>query len=299
MVARLSLMFCCVCSFCVFYRPGSKQCFRPPSSHRLLPGQPFKFVSQAGWQIEKSRLCFLGLHKKLKQLPAVAGVAAKGVPMDYSGIAKELFNNMRMPASFLAGAMVPMGFAAAPTISKEDSLMMKHAKSFHYIMATVTISCELLTVMWSTVAVNKLTESTVDSAPSVIHLLNRDYELEWIGCNVNFMIGLLGFASCLVSKAFISFGPAKKFISCFVAASVCLMLNIINVGVAQGNGSDFQFGNNFGDLVKRYIVLLFAHAVNKPGIFSISSVLLYCVSAAFALKRLLRNYDQDLQDFAG
>jgi len=237
----------------------------------------------AGWETENSRLCFLGR----KPRPTPAKTAERAL-MDYSAAAKGLFDNMRGPASFLAGSMVPLGFFAAPKVSEGDSPTMKRVKRLHFVIATITIACELLTVMWSTVAVNKLTEAAALPAESVMQLLSRDYELEWIGCNVNFMIGLLGFASCLVTFAFTSFGPAKHFVSLFMSASFCLMMSIINDGVAKGDGGDFSFAGNFAGLLMRYVQLLITRIWKSPGICSVASVALFTASVTCAVKMLLR-----------
>ena len=65
-------------------------------------------------------------------------------------------------------------------------------KIFPLVVLYALTSC-IVTVTWSSVIVNQLTETQVAKAQSVWHLLVRDYELAWAGVNTHFFTGLLGF----------------------------------------------------------------------------------------------------------
>lgn len=130
---------------------------------------------------------------------------------DYSGAAASLFNNMKTPASILAGAIIPLGFlsplpqppAHVAAVAKkgkkepEPDLVASIQKSLDrmlrktYLLVTIfSFGSELLAVIWSTVAVNQLTETVVAPAESVWALLRRDwYDLAWSATNSHFLLG--------------------------------------------------------------------------------------------------------------
>ncbi|CAE7527834.1 unnamed protein product [Symbiodinium pilosum] len=191
---------------------------------------------------------------------------------DFSAHAAKLFDNMRGPAALLAGAVVPLGFLAAPKIAKDDPTWLKRVKRMHYVIASIAICCHLTTVVWSTITVNKLNETAPPHVGSLMQLLKQHYELPWIGCNVNFIMGLLAFACLLVTFSLASvtqasYGLVSRPVACTVAAAICLMISIVNDGVSQGDGtagSGVRFGSNMFFLFGRYISLLAAHAVRGP-----------------------------------
>ncbi|CAK0840311.1 unnamed protein product [Prorocentrum cordatum] len=195
---------------------------------------------------------------------------------------------MRMPAAFIAGSLVPLGFVASPKVSPEDGAVVRRVKLTHYLLATLAICSELQSIMWATIAANKLTEASHAPAAGVMQLLERDYQLEWIGCNVTFMIGLIGLAACLSTFAFVGFGGARRVALCFMAASMSMMVSIINTGISKGDGQGFGFGGNFFDLVVLYHRLLMARALGGHGFFCIASLLLYAATAALGVRELLR-----------
>lgn len=206
---------------------------------------------------------------------------------DYSGQAARMFDNMRAPAALLAGAIVPLGFFAAPKLDFYDKPREQFVKRLHYIVASIGICCELIAVVWSTVAVNKLNEAAVDPSKSLMELLQRDYELPWIGCNVHFIVGLMAFASLLVSYASVSFGSVSKPIACIVCAAECLMISVVNDGVVQGDGraGGVRFGCNLFSLIKRYGVLLITHALHGRRLTLLASFF-FLILAVFYLVRV-------------
>lgn len=212
---------------------------------------------------------------------------------DYSGQAARMFDNMRAPAALLAGGIVPLGFFAAPKIEPTDSVAHKWVKRIHYLVASIGICCELIAVVWSTVAVNKLNEAASNPSLSLMELLQRDYELPWIGCNVNFILGLMAFASLLVSYSYVSFGAVSRPITCTVCAAECLMISIVNDGVVQGDGREggVRFGCNLFSLIKRYGVLLVTHAAHGNR-FTLLLAFLFVLLAVFYIFAMLSNAKQ-------
>ena len=77
---------------------------------------------------------------------------------DYSAAAASLFGNMRIPAALVAGAVIPLGFVAAPQLEKgKEGTVQRLVKIVHALLGILTLSMELITIVWSTISVNKLT----------------------------------------------------------------------------------------------------------------------------------------------
>ncbi|CAE7725483.1 hypothetical protein AK812_SmicGene26168 [Symbiodinium microadriaticum] len=215
-------------------------------------------------------------RKPLASVPSRGGLPGwkptqRKAVADFSAQAAKLFDNMRAPAALLAGAVVPIGFMASPKIVPDDPRWLKRVKRMHYVIASVAICCHLTTVVWSTITVNKLNERSPPPAGSLMQLLKQYYELPWIGCNVNFIMGLLAFACLLVTFSLASVSAASynlvcRPVACTVAAAICLMISIVNDGVSQGDGAEggLRFGSNMLMLFVRYVSLLAAHALKGP-----------------------------------
>ena len=107
--------------------------------------------------------------------PTAAAVA------DYSGAVASLFDNMRAPAALIGGSLVPLGMLGAPPASKGDKPMVRALKKLYLITAILAICGEITAVVYATIVINKLAETEIAPASSVVALIARDYELEWIG----------------------------------------------------------------------------------------------------------------------
>mmetsp|Transcript_24277 Transcript_24277/g.35982 ORF Transcript_24277/g.35982 Transcript_24277/m.35982 type:complete len:267 (-) Transcript_24277:218-1018(-) len=232
-------------------------------------------------------------------------MASAAALKDYAPAAASLFNNMKTPASILAGAMIPLGFLsplpqppahvkAVPSSTnkkgkqeEETDLAIAITKSFDrmirksYLLVTLfSFGSELLAIIWSTVAVNQLTETAVAPAESVWALLKRDwYDLAWAATNSHFFFGMLGFMWMVGTRAYLMVQAKPWNINpvsagdetntntmsiasiLMVASSFLLMISIVNRGVASGGG---QAGNTYGgsviSLFSHYLTLLFEQA---------------------------------------
>jgi hypothetical protein len=100
---------------------------------------------------------------------------------DYSGAVASLFDNMRAPAALIGGSLVPLGMLGAPPASKNDSPTVRALKKAYLVTAILAICGEITAVVYATIVINKLAETAVAPATSVVALIARDYELEWIG----------------------------------------------------------------------------------------------------------------------
>ena len=79
---------------------------------------------------------------------------------------------MKTPASILGGAMVPLGLLApidltSPDEGKSESKFAKTLRILYRVVAILSLTSELLAVIWATVASNQLIETVVEPAESV------------------------------------------------------------------------------------------------------------------------------------
>ncbi|CAB9515360.1 expressed unknown protein [Seminavis robusta] len=214
----------------------------------------------------------------------------------YTGQAIGLFNNMKTPASIIAGALVPLGFLAPLPLKGEpgESKVEKRLRKFYYVLSVTTLATELIAVMWATVATNGLTERIIAPADSVWGLLKRDFELEWAAVNTHFVVGMLGFLAMIGSRAYFMAqkGLLGRSVMGIAASGLCLMVSIVNRGVAAGGGvqeftgSNMRYGSDVLALMKRYATLLLARALarNTFGPIEILSVSIFLVSVYHGLK---------------
>ena len=177
--------------------------------------------------------------------------------------AAELFDNMRVPAALVAGAIVPLVSFAGPRMDAADTPAAAFAKQLHFIVAITSLMNSLLSMMYATVSFNSLTENHPPAAETVAEVLQRDYELAWLGCNVCFYLGLFGLAFTCVINGYIALGPRIVLpTACLLGATVLLMISLINGSVdnnglmAQAWGFERWFGESIFALMARYVRLL-------------------------------------------
>lgn len=217
-------------------------------------------------------------NKKSKQHSPNANVRGGAEPLaalaDYSGAAKALFGNLLGPASMLAGGLVPLGFLAAP-IAEDGTKWKRKAKLLYMTIAVGSLVHELLAIMYATVATNKLVEVVAPPTRSVFELIQRDYEMEWLAVNVNFMMGLLGFCSLITLRALCLYpGPINVSSAGLALSGLVGMVSIVNAGVATGDGQGHNLGCNIVSLGARYLTLLSRNILkNKPPLAFLSLVM--------------------------
>jgi hypothetical protein len=225
----------------------------------------------------------------VEALASAAGAAA-AVLKDHSGAAIGLFNNMRTPAALIAGSLVPLGLLSAPTVNKDDSKTVKLMKKANVILGVTSLLSEVLAVTYSSIAINKLAEVNSPLTKGVAELIAQNYELAWIGTNIHFLLGLMGFGLIVGSKAYFSNGSALGRVTIAWAVSAFFQaLAIVNKGIAMGHGSSIEgtsrFASNFFTLILRYLALAVKSA--KSGFFSVAAILVGIYAVYETLKVLL------------
>jgi len=221
----------------------------------------------------------------------VAPLNAAAALSQYGPAAASLFNNMKTPASILAGAMIPLGFLsplpAPPDGNETEPKLLRIARRAYLWVTCFSFCSELLAVMWATVAVNTLTETAVAPAASVWHLLQRDCDLPWAAVNSHFVSGMLGFGLmiltrvALMARASFASSAFRTSVLAMVTAHGALMVSVVNRGVEAGGGVDgVGYGKNMLALFSRYLSLLWKQATRRQnvGVLELSFLTLLAVS---------------------
>lgn len=204
--------------------------------------------------------------------------------------AASLFNNMKTPASIMSGALVSLAIAGPLPLegSSREKRSHKMIRAMYNLIGVLSFSSELLVVVWATVASNKLVETHVEPAPSVWHLIERDYNLEWAATNAHFVAGMLGFLVLVAIRMYFHTdgGLLGMGIAGIPLSALLLMIAVVNRGVARGSGDGHRYGSNVGSLFTTYASLLIQRAFNKScmGYLEIGSILLLGISVAAAFK---------------
>lgn len=214
---------------------------------------------------------------------------------DYTASAATLFNNMRTPASIIAGAMLPIGFLSPLKIDpdEDEGIFSTFLRRIYPLVSVLSLCSQLLSVMWATVAVNQLTETKIELTSSVWHLIQRDFYLPWVATNAHFVIGMMGFMWVISSRAYFlaSKGPAGASAAGLAFSSLLLMISIVNQGVAAGGGKNMRFGSSVLSLFRAYAVHMInrASSVTRFNPLEISAMALFVFSLGNGLRIAVRD----------
>jgi len=121
--------------------------------------------------------------------------------------AANLFANVRLPASILAGALVPLGFgfalpAEGPALAPGTQRAVIRT---HRLVAVTSYSCLLVAIVYASVTINGLAESAHQPSAGAMDLIRHEYELAWIGTNVSFLLGLFGALALVTLRVLLTF----------------------------------------------------------------------------------------------
>lgn len=105
------------------------------------------------------------------RVPLVDAAADEVQRRPYDKEAAMLFNNMRLPAAIIAGSILPLGFGFPLPMQGVSSGVQQACARAHMLLAVISLGAELVAIVYATVAVNKLTETTAVPATSVMMLL--------------------------------------------------------------------------------------------------------------------------------
>ena len=252
-------------------------------------------------------------HHHHHRLQLVANiVAAEGMTglADYAPAAASLFNNMKLPAAVVTAGMISLGFATRFPELPRDTLDKVYSQSLraqcaklerlHIVLGLLSVTSELIVVLWAAVAVNQLTERAYEPASSVWDLIHRDCDLAWSAVNSHYILGIIGFTGMLWLRAYVmllSASASKSLMnaaSTGTAAATCLMVSIVNRGVESGGGTAVDsYGDTILDLFAHYAALLLQVATDEtsPGPLQLSAMVLETASLCFMFNVLVTESD--------
>jgi len=171
---------------------------------------------------------------------------------DYSAAAAGLFGTYRVPAALFAGASA--GAAFAMPIAGSDAPREAVVKRLYSILMVGSLTCQLQTVIISTVAIGRLARD-FDDAHCLGAFLRRNFELEWLATRCNFFFGVMGFAVAVGLRAWVT-------VACPAVAKVALQIVVTGTLFALAFVNDGAGGDAIDDPVWR-LPALYARALAK------------------------------------
>lgn len=171
------------------------------------------------------------LHRSRSPSPqANAALAARA-----TAEAAALFGNIRIPAALLAGLSVPLGFAV-PLPNSEDRPAIRALKAINIAVGFLCIQSELLSIVTSTNAINRLTAGgsgfvSAAAATTSLELFKSDPALlqHWLGTYIHFMAGVFGVVVMCGIRGWLAVGPtfgAPLLVGmCAILARITAMVN--------------------------------------------------------------------------
>jgi hypothetical protein len=251
------------------------------------------------------------LHAVEVEVAAAVGLGLQ----NYAPAAATLFNNMKLPAAVVTAGMISLGFATRYPELPRDSLEKVYSQELrqqcaklermHIVLGLVSVTSELIVVLWAAVEVNQLTERAYEPAYSVWDLIHRDCDLAWSAVNSHFIIGIIGFTAMLWLRAYVMLLSAKASNRLMVSAStgtaaaLCLMVSIVNRGVESGGGNRYDsYGSTILDLFTHYASLLlqFATDADSPGPLQLLAMVLETTSLCFMFMVLVTESDASFEE---
>lgn len=209
--------------------------------------------------------------------------------------------NMRTPASILAGSLVGLAISfplpIQTPVGKVESRFEKTLRLTYTVVGVMSMLSQLISVMWATVAVNRLTETYIAPATSVWALLMRDFDLEWAAVNAHFVLGMFGFCFLIGTRAFFQAGGGLmgQSVAGVAISGLLLMISIVNRGVTAGGGGGAGYGNTVFSLISHYVITLAKRAttVGSMGPLEISSIAIFAWSIVLAVRGIVNQSGKD------
>eukprot|EP00980_Cylindrotheca_fusiformis_P000789 scaffold192_cov114-Cylindrotheca_fusiformis.AAC.1 len=120
---------------------------------------------------------------------------------DYGPKVADIFGNLRIPASLLAGAA--LGSAFELPLGDKDGLKLGTVKRLYALAMMGTMSSMLLVVLVSTMTMHDIVMCAPRKAKYVKDYIEQYYALEWMLCKTNFMWGNIIFVLASMLRGWI------------------------------------------------------------------------------------------------
>jgi hypothetical protein len=240
------------------------------------------------------------LLRVLLVAPLLVAVTGADQLKDYSSAVVGLFNNMRTPAALISGSIVPLGLMTAPTIQDSDSAKLKFMKTVYIMLSVASLLSEILAVTYASIAINKLVEVPQPKTTGVAELIQQNHELAWVGTNIHFLFGMMGFGLIVGMRVYFSFGERVGNLAIgWSIAAFLQALSIVNAGIAMGHGDEgdmhSRFASNFFFLNVRYLQLVANHAQNgiaRGGVCALGAIVVATVTGIQTIRMLYQTLQE-------
>jgi len=208
--------------------------------------------------------------------------------MDDAAGAAYLFANVCVPASILAGALLPLGFGyALPAEGPALANGTRHAViHLHRLVTVASYSCLLLAIVYSSVAINGLAESPHQPSGSAMELIRHEYTLAWIGTNVTFLLGLFGALALVTLRVLLTFERDEGRVSAVFSLSTALLIASIVEEQVKRDG----FADNIIELLGRYLQLTANTALETRSPLLCLALVLASGASPYAVQLLAQSY---------
>ena len=192
---------------------------------------------------------------------------------------------MRLPASIIAGALIPLGFGFALPVEGPAFAPATRQKliTVHRLVAIVAYSCLVTCIVYSSVSINSLAEVPHEPATSVTALLKNEYLLPWVATNVTFLLGLSGALLLVALRTLLTWEADEGRVAAGVVASaLLLMASVVDDQVQLGG-----FAPNLLGLVYSFVAETFGRAATRRSPLLIGALVLALGSSISAVRLLL------------
>lgn len=210
------------------------------------------------------------------------GLQAAVAMVNHSKDAIDLFNNMRAPAALMAGGLVPLGILMNQPIQDTDRRRTKVLKKAGALLGVASLLSEIIAVTYASIAINKLVELPSPDTISVAALISQHHELAWLGTNIHFLLGMMGFGLLVGIRVYLVLGESVGTLAAGMSLAFFLQsLAVVNRGISRKiNGVSTKFASNFGVLLWKYgLVILKTIRTGGVGICGVLAVAVAAVTA--------------------
>jgi len=209
--------------------------------------------------------------------PYVHGLQSAAALANYSKDAIDLFNNMRAPAALISGGLVPLGILINQPIDETtDNCRTKILKKAGAVVGAASLLSEIIAVTYASIAINKLVELPSPDTASVADLISKHHELAWLGTNIHFLLGTMGFGLLVGIRVYTVMGNKSggNLVAGLSLAFFLQSLAIVNRGISrQIGGVKTRFASNFGVLLFNYLRVvvqnIFSGSIGVCGILAL------------------------------
>jgi hypothetical protein len=177
--------------------------------------------------------------------PAIATAATTDTLTNQVGMALGFFNNVRIPATLLAGSALGALFVQLPDTNCKYSRLLR---VLYLAFAASTVALELSCVFMSTtMSVRLLAGHFNPMAASAVDFLRREFEFEYIAVRLSFFTGILSFFGFIGFRLWLTFIEKQPYIA---KALVFFLLAIASYFGAFWRHTVVNYGGYFSMLAR-------------------------------------------------